>query len=103
MARKKKKAKGFKVSDSFVCYNKDNKLFLLSLAAHNSLEKCVKTTHNSLEKCVKTTHNSLEKCVKTTHNSPEKCEVGEYCPKITGCCCDYTKKKTTEGDRKSVA
>ena len=50
MARKKKKAKGFKVSDSFVCYNKDNKLFLLSLAAHNSLEKCVKITQTPLKK-----------------------------------------------------
>ena len=53
MARKKKKAKGFKVSDSFVCYNKDNKLFLLSLAAHNSLEKCVKNAQVPSEKCEK--------------------------------------------------
>ena len=50
MAKRKKKAKGFKVSDSFVCYNKDNKLFLLSLA-HNSLEKCAKTTQTPLKKC----------------------------------------------------
>lgn len=80
MAKRKKKAKGFKVSDSFVCYNKDNKLFLLSLAAHNSLEKCVKITHNS----------------------PEKCEVGEYCPKVTGCCWDYTQKKKQKEEDKSA-
>ena len=79
MARKKKKAKGFKVSDSFVCYNKDNKLFLLSFA-----------------------HNSLEKCVKTTQTPPEKCETGEYCPKIAGCCWDYTKKRTEEGDKSAA-
>ena len=79
--KRKKKAKGFKVSDSFVCYNKDNKLFLLSLV----------------------THNFLEKCAKTTQIPSEKCEKGEYCPKVTGCCWDFTKKKTTEGDRKSVA
>lgn len=81
MARKKKKAKGFKVSDSFVCYNKDNKLFLLSLAAHNSLEKCVKITQTPLKKC----------------------EVGEYCPKITGCCWDYTQKKKQKEEDKSAA
>lgn len=81
MARKKKKAKGFKVSDSFVCYNKDNKLFLLSLAAHNSLKKCVKTTQTPLKKC----------------------EGGEYCPKITGCCWDYTQKKKQKEEDKSAA
>lgn len=81
MARKKKKAKGFKVSDSFVCYNKDNKLFLLSLAAHNSLEKCVKTTQTP----------------------SEKCEKGEYCPKVTGCCWDYTQKKKQKEEDKSAA
>jgi len=81
MARKKKKAKGFKVSDSFVCYNKDNKLFLLSLAAHNSLEKCVKNTQTP----------------------SEKCETGEYCPKVTGCCWDYTQKKKQKEEDKSAA
>ena len=91
MAKRKKKAKGFKVSDSFVCYNKDDKLFLLSLA------------HNSLEKCVKTTQTPLEKCVMDKNTETAKLSNGEYCPKVTGCCWDYTKKKTTEGDRKSVA
>ncbi len=82
MAKRKKKAKGFKVSDSFVCYNKDNKLFLLSLA-----------------------HNSLEKCVKITQTPSEKCEEkGEYCPKVTGCCWDYTqqKKKQKEEDKSAA-
>ena len=80
MAKRKKKAKGFKVSDSFVCYNKDNKLFLLSLA-----------------------HNSLEKCAKTTQTPSEKCEVGEYCPKVTGCCWDYTQRKKQKEEDKSAA
>ena len=80
MARKKKKAKGFKVSDSFVCYNKDNKLFLLSLA-----------------------HNSIEKRVKITQTPLKKCEVGEYCPKIIGCCWDYTQKKKQKEEDKSAA
>lgn len=81
MAKRKKKAKGFKVSDSFVCYNKDNKLFLLSLTAHNSLEKCVKITQTP----------------------SEKCEKGEYCPKVTGCCWDYTQKKKQKEEDKSAA
>ena len=79
--KRKKKAKGFKVSDSFVCYNKYNKLFLLSLAAHNSLEKCVKTTQTPLKKCE---------------------DKGEYCPKVTGCCWDYTKKKQKEEDKSAA-
>ena len=104
MAKRKKKAKGFKVSDSFVCYNKDNKLFLLSLSAHNSLEKCAKTTQIPPEKCdnTKIAKFKVDKIAKIAKSSTIK---GEYCPKITGCCWDYTqkKKKTMEEDTKNVA
>ena len=95
MARKKK-FKGFKVSDSFVCYKQDDKLFLLSLA-QNSLKKCVKSTQTPPEKCV--TQNAKSLVDKTTENA--KLSNGEYCPKITGCCWDYTKKKGE--DSKHVA
>ena len=72
--KKKKKTKGFKLWEFFVCHNLDNKAFLLSLSSHNSLEKYAKTAHNSLEKYA------------------EKDSEGEYCPKISGCCWDYKKE-----------
>lgn len=86
MAQRRKKFKGFKVADSFVCMNGDDRVFLLSFSARNSVEKCAKTTQNSLKKCVKSSKTPSEKCD----------FKGEYCPKITGCCWDYTQKKKTQ-------
>lgn len=86
MAQRRKKFKGFKVADSFVCMNGDDRVLLLSLSARNSVEKCAKTTQNSLKKCVKSSKTPSEK----------RDFKGEYCPKITGCCWDYTQKKKTQ-------
>ena len=108
MAQRRKKFKGFKVADSFVCMNGDDRVFLLSLSARNSVEKCAKTTQNSLKKCVKSSKTPSEKCDfkvdKIAKNAKSSTIKGEYCPKITGCCWDYTqKKKQKEEDTKNVA
>lgn len=117
MAQRRKKFKGFKVADSFVCMNGDDRVFLLSLSARNSVEKCAKTTQNSLKKCVKSSKTPSEKCDTTqiakfkvnkntkiakfkvdkiAENAKSFTIKGEYCPKITGCCWDYTQKKKTQ-------
>ena len=100
MAQRRKKFKGFKVADSFVCMNGDDRVFLLSLSARNSVEKCAKTTQNSLKKCVKSPKSPSEKCDfkvdKIAKNAKSSTIKGEYCPKITGCCWDYTQKKKTQ-------
>ena len=62
MAQRRKKFKGFKVADSFVCMNGDDRVFLLSLSARNSVEKCAKTTQITPQKCVKSPKSPLEKC-----------------------------------------
>ena len=125
MAQRRKKFKGFKVADSFVCMNGDDRVFLLSLSARNSVEKCAKTTQVMPQKCVKSPKSPLEKCGNSPKTPSEKCDTtqiakfkvnkntkiakfkvdkiaknaksstikGEYCPKITGCCWDYTQKK----------
>jgi hypothetical protein len=117
MAQRRKKFKGFKVADSFVCMNGDDRVFLLSLSARNSVEKCAKTTQNSLKKCVKSSKTPSEKrdttqiakfkvnknteiakfkVDKIAKNAKSSTIKGEYCPKITGCCWDYTQKKKTQ-------
>lgn len=111
MAQRRKKFKGFKVADSFVCMNGDDRVFLLSFSARNSVEKCAKTTQNSLKKCVKSSKTPSEKCDfkvdKIAKNAKSSTIKGEYCPKVTGCCWDYTQKKKTqkqeEEDKKNAA
>ena len=109
MAQRRKKFKGFKVADSFVCMNGDDRVFLLSISARNSVEKCAKTTQNSLKKCVKSSKTPSEKCDfkvdKIAKNAKSSTIKGEYCPKITGCCWDYTQKKKIqkEEETKDVA
>ena len=111
MAQRRKKFKGFKVADSFVCMNGDDRVFLLSISARNSVEKCAKTTQNSLKKCVKSSKTPSEKCDTTqiakfkvdkiAKNAKSSTIKGEYCPKITGCCWDYTQKKKTQKEEET--
>ena len=122
MAQRRKKFKGFKVADSFVCMNGDDRVLLLSLSARNSVEKCAKTTQNSLKKCVKSSKTPSEKCDTTqiakfkvdkntkiakfkvdkiAKNAKSSTIKGEYCPKITGCCWDYTQKKKIQKEEET--
>ena len=100
MAQRRKKFKGFKVADSFVCMNGDDRVFLLSFSARNSVEKCAKTTQNSLKKCVKSSKTPSEKC-DTTKIAKSSTIKGEYCPKVTGCCWDYTQKKKIQKEEET--
>lgn len=84
MARKKKKKfKGFKVVEvahSFI--GEDDYLnFAMWLQIGDSAQKANKL---------------LEKYAKSAQTPPEKCVKGEYCPKQSGCCWDYAKKKEEE-------
>lgn len=116
MAQRRKKFKGFKVADSFVCMNGDDRVFLLSLSTRNSVEKCAKTTQVMPQKCVKSPKSPLEKCGNSPKTPSEKCDFkvdkiaknaksstikGEYCPKITGCCWDYTQKKKIQKEEET--
>ena len=122
MAQRRKKFKGFKVADSFVCMNGDDRVFLLSFSARNSVEKCAKTTQVMPQKCVKSPKSPLEKCGNSPKTPSEKCDTtqiakfkvnknteiaksstikGEYCPKITGCCWDYTQKKKIQKEEET--
>ena len=105
MVQRRNKFKGFKVADSFVCMNEDDRVFLLSLSARNSVEKCAKTTQNSLKKCVKSSKTPSEKCDfkvdKIAKNAKSSTIKGEYCPKVTGCCWDYTQKKKIQKEEET--
>jgi len=100
MAQRRKKFKGFKVVE-IAYYSFDGE----------SDEKIIRQMYqckNSVEKCAKTTQNSPKKCVKSPKSPSEKCDFkGEYCPKVTGCCWDYTQKKKIqkqeEEDKKNAA
>lgn len=77
MARKKsKKFKGFKVAEKahyFFGKDSDGKIIRQMYQCKKSLEKCEKIT-----------------------KIPSKNVIGEYCPKQSGCCWDYAKKKEEE-------
>ena len=68
---RKKKAKGFKVVE----------VVHFAFLQDRPLKKYAKIALNSLEKCEKIT------------KYPSKNVMGEYCPKITGCCWDHQKKQ----------
>lgn len=80
-------------------------------------QKCVKSPKSPLEKCGNSPKTPSEKCDTTqiakfkvnknteiakfkvdkiAKNAKSSTIKGEYCPKITGCCWDYTQKKKTQ-------